>query len=95
MAHLVYIDDSQDGDWRVFSALAIPVEKWQASFEQMKKFRQELQRAHGISIYSEFHAWKFISGRGNLGNESIEGGWEAHRRRRCELFKQTLRMIAK
>ncbi len=94
LAHLIYIDDSQDKDWRVFSALAIPIDKWQSAFEQMRKFRHELQKSHGISIHSEFHAWKFVSGRGNLGNESIAGGWEAHRRRRCELYKRTLRMIA-
>jgi hypothetical protein len=93
-AHLLYIDDSQHQEVRVFSALAIPIDQWQAAFDRVKAFRQDLQRSHGISIYKEFHAWKFVSGRGNLGNESIAGGWEAHRMRRCALFRRTLAMVA-
>jgi hypothetical protein len=40
-------------------------------------------------VHSEFHAWKFVSGRGRLGTDR-----RIPKTRRCEIFFQALRMIA-
>lgn len=87
--HLIYIDDSRDEKLCIFSALAIPATEWRNVFQHVKKFRHDLQRSDGISIYSEFHAWKFVSGRGALGAKRIIG-----KSRRCQIFKDTLLHIS-
>ncbi|MYK92973.1 DUF3800 domain-containing protein, partial [Candidatus Poribacteria bacterium] len=62
--HLIYIDDSGDEELCVFSALMIRADKWNACLEKIKNFRRDMQTSDGISVYTEFHAWKFVSGRG-------------------------------
>ncbi len=86
--HLTYIDDSGDEELCVFSALTICADKWNSCLKRIKHFRQELQMSDGISIYKEFHAWKFVSGRGKIADGIVTKG------RRCQIFKQTLQMIA-
>lgn len=86
--HIVYIDESGDGQTVVFSALSIRADSWKASFERIKALRQRLKMTDGIDIHSEFHAWKLISGRGKLGEGfvSIE--------RRCQIFRESLSLIS-
>ena len=84
--HLIYIDDSQDEKLCVFSALAIEVSQWRGVFECVRSFRRELRERCGIYIYKEFHAWKFVSGRGNISDRVVTKG------ERCEIFKETLAM---
>ena len=83
---LIYIDDSGDEKIRVFSALTILADKWNTCFDQIKGFRHELKVSDGISVETEFHAWKFVSGRGKIADGIITKG------RRCEIFKQMLQM---
>ncbi len=87
--HLIYIDDSGDEELCVFSALTIRVDKWNPCLRAIKKFRRDIQMSDGISVYTEFHAWKFVSGRGKIADGIVPKG------RRCEIFKQTLQMVAK
>lgn len=61
---------------------------WNAAFEQLRSFRRKLQETDGISIHKEFHAWKFVSGRGQLADREVS------KRRRCEIFKQSLQLLA-
>lgn len=86
--HLIYIDDSGDEELCVFSALTIRAGKWNSCLEEVKQFRHDLQSSDGISIYTEFHAWKFVSGRGKIADGIVTKG------RRCQIFKQTLQVIA-
>ncbi len=86
--HLIYIDDSGDEELCVFSALTIRANKWNACLKEVKKFRHGIQASDGISIYTEFHAWKFVSGRGKIADRVVTKG------RRCQIFKQTLQMVA-
>lgn len=86
--HLVYIDDSGDDRLSVFSALAIPVEGWRTSLNLIKEFRQGLKRSDGIHHLVEFHAWKLVSGRGQLSDHIIS------KTRRCEIFRNVLRLTA-
>lgn len=84
--HLIYIDDSRDEELCAFSALAIPAEEWHDAFQQVKAFRHDLKASDGIFIYSEFHAWKFVSGRGRIADRTVPKG------RRCQIFKDALRL---
>ena len=86
--HLIYIDDSGDEELCVFSALTIRADKWNMCLEEVRKFRHDIQASDGISIYTEFHAWKFVSGRGRIADRVVTKG------RRCHVFKQTLQMVA-
>jgi hypothetical protein len=86
--HLIYIDDSADEKLCVFSALAVPANEWREAFNRVKSFRRELKRTDGISIHVEFHAWKFVSGRGQLAQQVVAKG------RRCQIFKDTLALVA-
>ena len=86
--HLTYIEDSGDEELCVFSALTIRDDKWHTCLKQIKKFRHDIQTSDGISVYKEFHAWKFVSGRGKLADGIVPKG------RRCQIFKQTLQMVS-
>ncbi len=86
--HLVYIDDSRDEQLSVFSALAIPADEWRNAFEQVRHFRRNLRESDGIYIYTELHAWKFVSGRGRIADRVVAKG------QRCQIFKDALQMVA-
>ena len=85
--HLIYIDDSGDEEICVFSALTIRVNRWNSCLNTLKEFRRDLQVSDNISVYKEFHAWKFVSGRGRIA-DGVVTKW-----RRCQIFKQTLQLI--
>ncbi|HUJ09560.1 MAG TPA: hypothetical protein VL171_05990 [Verrucomicrobiae bacterium] len=69
--HLIYIEDSGDEQLAIFSALAIPVEQWRDCFTRIKEFRRNLKQAYGIYVYKELHAWKFVSGRGQIADRVV------------------------
>jgi uncharacterized protein DUF3800 len=89
--HLIYIDDSQDQDTRfyVFSALAIPAERWRAAFAEIRDFRRLIRDSDGIYVTKELHAWKFVSGRGRISQRIVT------KARRCSIFRQTLALLAR
>jgi len=86
--HLIYIDDSRDEHACVFSALAIPADQWRAAFQKVRQFRRDLKKSDGIYVYQELHAWKFVSGRGNIADRVVPKG------RRCQIFKDALQTMA-
>ena len=86
--HLAYIDDSGDEELSICSALTIRADKWNSCLERIKNFRRNIQASDGISVYNEFHAWKFVSGRGKIAEGVVP------KVRRCQIFKQTLQMVA-
>ena len=86
--HLIYIDDSGDEELCIFSALTIRANNWNTCLKEVRKFRHNIQTSDGISVYKEFHAWKFVSGRGKLADGVVTKG------RRCQIFKQTLQMVS-
>ncbi len=88
MAHLIYIDDSRDERLCAFSALAVPVEGWFETFQRVKEHRRDLKESDGIYPYKELHAWKFVSGRGQISDRRIS------KSRRCAIFKDALRLTA-
>ncbi len=86
--HLIYVDDSGDEKLRIFSALAIPADSWHETEARVRSFRQALQKSDGIYLYKEFHAWEFVSGRGQIADRIL------FRSRRCEIFKEALQLTA-
>lgn len=87
--HLVYIDDSRDEKTCVFTALLIPVTRWRECFAIIKSLRIQLRNSDGISVHTEFHATKFLGGRGRLGAKST-----ISKVRRAAIFNQVLTTIA-
>jgi hypothetical protein len=85
--HLIYLDDSADETTFAFSAIAIPIISWHDAFSIIRDFRRDLRQQHGIYIYKELHAWKFVSGRGNISDRVVT------KFARAEVFKQTLQML--
>ena len=86
--HLIYMDDSRDEQLCVFSALVVPEDRWQDAFAQVRQFRRDLKNTDTIYVYTELHAWKFVSGRGRISDRAVPKG------RRCQIFKEALQMIA-
>ncbi len=86
--HIVYMDDSRDEDGGAFSALLIPEETWQECFNRFQKYRRSLRESDGIFVHKEFHAWKFVSGRGRISDKVVAKG------RRVEIFETTLKQVA-
>lgn len=87
--HLIYIDDSRDDKVCVFSALAVPADRWREAFQQIREWRRDLKRTHGIYVYKELHAWKFVSGRGRPSDRIIT------KSERVAIFRDGLRLIAR
>lgn len=86
--HIVYIDDSADEKLSVFSALVIPEDSWLDVFAHIKGWRKRIKESDGIYVYKELHAWKFVSGRGNIASNVVP------KSRRCELFVDALKTLA-
>ena len=84
--YLIYIDESGDEKLNISSAIAIPANNWLSCFEKLKRFRHDIKRSDGIFVHTELHAWKFISGRGQIGSDVVTKG------RRCEIFNGMLQM---
>lgn len=63
----IYIDDSSSRPIHIFSALAVPVDRWNDVFERLKSWRKHLYDVHGIRPNYELHANEFVSGRGSGG----------------------------
>lgn len=87
--YIIYVDDSRDEALSVFSALAVPAAQWKQAFVQIKAFRKALRDSDGIYIFKEFHAWKFVSGRGRIAEEVVPKG------RRCRIFMEVLRLMTR
>ena len=63
---LVYVDDSRDEDYSVFSALAIHSSVWKDCFVRFREYRREVKKDFGVLIYKEWHATDFVAGRGRI-----------------------------
>lgn len=85
--HIVYLDESGDTSKGILTAFAIPVNAWQENFEIIKQYRKALKKTDGIKLHKEFHAWKFVSGRGSLGDSIVT------KFRRSTIFKETCLLL--
>ncbi len=90
--HLIYIDDSHDqtAGLYVFSAIAIQADLWSDVFVSVRDWRRSIRDSDGIYVTKELHAWEFVSGRRRIAPPPrTVTKW-----RRCEIFKDGLRMLA-
>lgn len=86
---LAYVDDSGDEHYRCYSALLVHESAWRTHLETFRSYRRALKVSDGVFVTKELHATEFIAGRGRLGNATVSKG------RRCEIYHETLDMIAK
>jgi len=86
--YLVYIDDSTERPCNIFSAMAVPHDKWNASFEYLKKWRKHLKDVHGIPMGYEMHATQFLSGRGSNGQLAA-----LSRHKRSQIFHKSFEVV--
>jgi len=69
--HLIYVDDSYEKPFQIYSAIAIPAESWRVCFSRIQEWRRALKLTDGILITKEFHATDFVAGRGRLGPQVV------------------------
>ena len=62
--YFIYIDESYDEVHYCYSALFVPVFKWNDIFEEVFQWRKKLRNEYKIPFEYELHATKFISGSG-------------------------------
>lgn len=86
--HLIYADESMDETLCVISALEVPSGSWQDAFRHVREWRRGIRKSDGIYVYKELHAWKFVSGRGDISDRIVT------KTRRCEIFKEGLQLLA-
>lgn len=86
--HLVYIDDSFEKPYQVYSAIAVPAAKWREHYERIQEWRRALKQSDGILVTKEFHATDFCAGRGRLGPKIVTK-W-----RRSRIFREALTLIS-
>jgi hypothetical protein len=86
--HLLYIDESMDEKTCVISALAVPSESWQDTFRNVKEWRRGLRRTDGVFVHKELHAWKLVSGRGDISDRVVT------KYRRCQILVEALELLA-
>ena len=66
--YFIYIDESYDEVHYCYSALFVPVFKWNDIFEEVFQWRKKLRNEYEIPFEYELHATKFISGSGEPHN---------------------------
>jgi hypothetical protein len=86
--HIVYVDESSDpiAGATTISALVLPEDGWADSFAHMKRFRRDLKQSDGVYVQKELHAWKLVSGRGDIATGIVT------KSRRCEIFREHVRL---
>lgn len=88
--NVVYIDESSDQDAAatVISALSLPAESWAESFARLREFRRKLKSSDGVYVQKELHAWKLVSGRGDIATHVVT------KFRRNEIFREHVALAA-
>ncbi len=61
---LFYVDDSGDERMTTFSAIGVPVERWNAALGHWLAWRRRLRREHGVDVDYRLHATAWVAGRG-------------------------------
>jgi len=67
---IFYVDDSGDERLTTFSAIGIPVERWNAASAQWLAWRRWLRDEHGVDVDYRLHATHWVAGRGRPAMES-------------------------
>lgn len=62
--YLVYVDDSGNNDYRLYSGVFINIRDWSSCLATWLEFRRRLEDEFEIPVLYEIHAGKFFAGRG-------------------------------
>lgn len=87
-SHILYIDESMEGNYVVVAAVLIPVSSWFEGLDTLLEYRRAARKRFGLFINYELHAYKFLSGRGRPSKTHIS---KAHR---FLIFKVGLQQLA-
>ncbi|MBN1211192.1 MAG: DUF3800 domain-containing protein [candidate division Zixibacteria bacterium] len=90
--YFFYIDESgieKESKHVFFSAIGLQHYNWKCFFNFLKEFRIKTNKEYGFYRYKEWHASKFIAGRGKLGKRDI------YKSTRLYVFNQFLFELAK
>jgi hypothetical protein len=92
-----YIDESSNtGSARgkpaifILSALKIPAEQWNESFQEVLEFRRKIKALYGVYIRKELHARELVKGEGRIAPPNIV----VTKHQRSIIFFQALRTLA-
>jgi hypothetical protein len=66
---LFYVDDSGDERLTTFSAIGVPVERWNAASAQWLAWRRWLHVEHGVDVQYRLHATAWVAGRGRAATD--------------------------
>jgi hypothetical protein len=61
---LFYVDDSGDERLTTFSAIGVPVARWNAGLARWLDWRRRLYDEHGVDVVYRLHATEWVAGRG-------------------------------
>src|SRR5262249_29230493 len=85
---LIYIDESYDANHYAYSALMVPVTKWNDVFQKVLKWRRYISTIAAIPVRHELHATDFTAGR----SKPLEN---RNRGFRGFFFRQAFNMVEK
>src|SRR5262249_10189772 len=71
------------------SAICIRHTEWKRCFDEIKSHRVALRQQYGVRLWREIHAHELVSGRGNLGPQTIG------KHQRSRIFLGLLTVVAK
>lgn len=86
--YIFYMDDSGEGGNHMFTALGVEDKHWRQVFQQVVRYRKEINQRAGIYMNKELHATKFVSGRGRPSKTHID------KQMRERIFRYSLRVLA-
>ena len=82
--HIIYLDESMEGNLHILSALAMPVSSWKLNLDALISARRDLKGRHGVFTSKEFHTSEFLGGRGRYSNRFLS------REERAQIYREML-----
>jgi Protein of unknown function (DUF3800) len=90
---IFYVDDSGDERMTTFSAIGIPVERWNAALARWLAWRRQLREEHGVDVQYRLHATDWVAGRGRPA-EKPGAGVNRSKSLRWKLYVAALDVLA-
>jgi hypothetical protein len=76
---LFYVDDSGDERLTTFSAIGVPVERWNEGLACWLGWRRRLQNDYGVDVDYRLHANEWVAGRGRPAKKRCTANWTSAR----------------
>jgi Protein of unknown function (DUF3800) len=93
VTYLVYVDDSGNESYRLYTAIFVPALEWRAVVARWLEWRRSLEERFEIPVLYEIHSAKFFAGRGR---PSIAEGQRVNvdRALRRSIGREALELVA-